>query len=164
MSKLSVEELLSYLETLSIVPEIQHHEPVYTMEDMERLNLSQRGPLCKNLFLRDAKGKQHFLVVVPEEKRMDLSTLAQKLGSSKLSFASAERLAKYLGLEQGSVTPLGILNDDSKSVTVVFDQDLSRSPRWGVHPNTNEATVWLSLQEMQTVVESHGNPCQTIGI
>lgn len=164
MSAIPVDELLEYLKGYSIVPEIMYHDPVYTMEDMDRLGISAHGPLCKNLFLRDAKGKNHFLVVVPEEKRVDLTALSEKLSSKKLSFASSDRLMKYLQLEPGSVTPLGILNDESHSVTVVLDRDLSRKEKWGVHPNINTATVWLSLKELQKIVEEHGNPLVTITV
>lgn len=67
--------------------------------------LGIKGSVCKNLFLRDAKGRQHFLVVLPGDRQADLGALAAALGSSKLSFASEERLMKHLGLTKGSVTP-----------------------------------------------------------
>ena len=75
------------------------------MEDMDRLGLPAKGILCKNLFLRDSKGKRHFLVTCDEAKKVDLKSLARQLGTGGLSFASEERLEKYLGLKQGSVTP-----------------------------------------------------------
>lgn len=86
-----------------------------------------------------------------------LRALAAQLESSKLSFASAERLEKYLGLKQGEVTPLGVLNDADAAVEVVFDRGLERFPCLGVHPNDNTATVWLSLADILRVVEGNGN-------
>ena len=80
--------------------------------------------MVKNLFLRDAKGKRHFLVVLDKDKRADLKALQEQLSCSKLSFASEERLKKHLGLSRGSVTPLGILNDAQGMVELVFDRDL----------------------------------------
>ena len=124
---------------------------------MDALGLTAKGEVCKNLFLRDAKGRRHFLVVVPGEARADLRALAAQLESSKLSFASAERLEKYLGLKQGEVTPLGVLNDADAAVEVVFDRGLERFPCLGVHPNDNTATVWLSLADILRVVEGNGN-------
>lgn len=78
--------------------------------------------MVKNLFLRDAKGKRHFLVVLDKDKRADLKALQEQLSCSKLSFASEERLKKHLGLSRGSVTPLGILNDAQGMVELVFDR------------------------------------------
>ena len=133
------------------------HEAVYTIEDIEKAGIEDKESICKNLFLRDAKGKEHFLVTVPGEKRVDLRVLAEKIGSSKLSFASPERLMKYLGVEPGSVSPLGALNDESRSVTVVFDEDLQGMDAVGVHPNDNTASVWLSFPALRGLIEEHGN-------
>ena len=149
--------IYSLLREKGISFEKLEHEAVYTMEDMDKAGITAKGTVCKNLFLRDAKGKNHFLVTVPEEKRVDLKNLAEKIGSTKLSFASADRLSKYLGVEQGCVSPLGVLNDESRSVTVVFDQELQCNDAIGVHPNDNTATVWLDFKALRRVIEEHGN-------
>ena len=154
---LGKEEIYHLLEEKGIAFEQLEHQAVYTMEDMDKAGITARGAVCKNLFLRDAKGKNHFLVTVPEEKRVDLKNLAEKIGSTKLSFASADRLSKYLGVEQGCVSPLGVLNDESKSVTVVFDQELQCNDAVGVHPNDNTATIWLDFKALRQVIEEHGN-------
>ena len=151
------QEVYGLLREKGVSFEKLEHEPVYTMEDMDTAGITAKGTVCKNLFLRDAKGKNHFLVTVPEEKRVDLKTLAEKIGSTKLSFASASRLSKYLGVEQGCVSPLGVLNDESGSVTVVFDQELQCNDAVGVHPNDNTATVWLDFKSLCRVIEEHGN-------
>ena len=104
------------LEQLKIKYEVVEHEPVHTMEDMDRLGLPQKGTLCKNLFLRDAKGKRHFLVTCDEKKTVDLKTLGRQLGAGNLSFASEDRLEKYLGLKQGSISPFGLMNDTEHAV------------------------------------------------
>ena len=150
-------EIYSLLEAKGIAFEKLEHEAVYTMEDMDKAGITAKGTVCKNLFLRDAKGKNHFLVTVPEEKRVDLKLLAEKIGSTKLSFASADRLAKYLCVEQGCVSPFGVLNDESRSVTVVLDQGLQFNDTIGVHPNDNTASVWLDFKSLRQVIEEHGN-------
>ncbi|MCH5349680.1 MAG: prolyl-tRNA synthetase associated domain-containing protein, partial [Oscillospiraceae bacterium] len=133
------------------------HEAVYTMEDMEKAGIVGKGTVCKNLFLRDAKGKTHYLVTIPEEKRVDMKSLAENIGSTKLSFASAERLTKYLGVEQGCVSPFGVLNDESQAVIVVFDNDLQNDKAVGIHPNDNTATVWLAFSDLHKIIKEHGN-------
>ena len=136
------------LEQLKIKYEVVEHEPVHTMEDMYRLGLPQKGTLCKNLFLRDAKGKRHFLVTCDEKKTVDLKTLGRQLGAGNLSFASEDRLEKYLGLKQGSVSPFGLMNDTEHAVEFFIDKDLSRCKSLGIHPLENTATVFLSFKDL----------------
>ena len=152
------QQIFDLLNTKGIPFEKLEHAAVYTMEEMDEIGVTGRGTVCKNLFVRDGKGKRHFLICVPEQTRVDLKTLARQLESSKFSFASAERLEKYLRVEQGCVSPLGVLNDESKSVTVVFDRALENDPAVGVHPNDNTATVWLRFADLKRVIEEHGNP------
>ena len=94
------EKVLEELEKLNIDYKEVKHTPVYTIEEMDALgNIFENAKICKNLFVRDQKGKRHFLVVLPEEKRAPLADIATKIGSTKLSFASPERLMKYLKLK-----------------------------------------------------------------
>lgn len=86
------DEIKQYLENKGIQYRILEHPAVYTMAEMEQLGIFREGRVCKNLFLRDQKGKQHFLVSLPEEKQVDLKDLGEKLGGQRLSFASEERL------------------------------------------------------------------------
>ena len=88
------------LDKMKIKYEVVEHEPVHTMEDMDRLGLPEKGTLCKNLFLRDSNGKRHFLVTADEKTKVDLKDLGRKLGAGSLSFASEDRFEKYLGLKQ----------------------------------------------------------------
>ena len=145
------------LAAMGIPYEQMEHPPVFTIEEMDALGINQKGVIAKNLFLRDSQGKRHFLVSIREDKTADLKVLQQRLGSSRLSFASAERLEKYLGLTKGSVSPLGVLNDQGCAVEVVFDRDLCGLPRLGVHPNENTATLFLQAEDVFKVVRQHGN-------
>ena len=116
-----IEETLQALEELGISGELVRHPAVFTIEEMERLGIALRGEVVKNLFLRDDKGRRHFLVLLPHDKAADLAALRTLLSSSKLSFASPERLMKYLGLTPGSVTVLGLLHEGAAPVEVCRD-------------------------------------------
>lgn len=151
------EDIYQMLRAKGICFESMEHPPVYTMEDMEQCHITDQGTVCKNLFLRDAKGKNHFLVTVPNAKQVNLKELAGQIGSTKLSFASAERLAKYLKVQQGCVSPFGILNDETRTVTFVADEDLRNDTAVGIHPNDNTASVWIAFHDLQTLIEDHGN-------
>ncbi len=149
-------DVVQKLKDLGVTFEMEEHEAVYTIEEMEELGLHKKGEICKNLFLRDAPGKRHFLVVLCQDKQADLKNLAAKLGSSRLSFASEERLQKHLGLTKGSVSPLGLLNEGSGAVELVFDRDLLSKPLVGVHPNDNTATVYLSFDDLREMLQGRG--------
>ena len=124
--------VLETLEKYHAQYELIEHEPMYTVEDIEKSGLWQHenGIGAKNLFLRDGSGKHHFLIVIREDKQADLKLVRNEIGSSRLSFASDERLDKYLKLKSGSVSPFGILNDDQREVAVFFDRDLKDYGIW----------------------------------
>lgn len=151
-------QVLERLNELGIVYELAEHRAVYTIEEMAATGIESMGEICKNLFLRDAKGKNHFLVLISGHKQANLNLIAEKLGSSKLGFASEERLMRYLGLTRGAVTPFGLINDTDKAVTVVLDSELAKRQRLGFHPNVNTATVFLSYAGLMRFIENCGNP------
>ena len=141
------------------------HNPVYTIEDMDALgNIFKGAKICKNLFVRDQKGKRHFLIVVPEEKRVPLSEISTKIGSTKLSFASEERLMKYLKLTPGSVTPLAVINDVTSEVEIILDEELKNEELLGVHPCINTATVLITPQNLEKFIKENNNKIKYINI
>ncbi|HIU71453.1 MAG TPA: prolyl-tRNA synthetase associated domain-containing protein [Candidatus Galloscillospira excrementipullorum] len=152
-----IEETLQALEELGISGELVRHPAVFTIEEMERLGIALRGEVVKNLFLRDDKGRRHFLVLLPHDKAADLAALRTLLSSSKLSFASPERLMKHLGLTPGSVTVLGLLHEGAAPVEVLVDEELMTRPLLGVHPCDNTATLWITPQQLSLFLSSRGN-------
>ena len=158
------EMVLATLDRLGIVYELTEHPAAYTIEDMEQFGVTHQGMVCKNLFLRDFKGKRHFLVIMPGNKRADLKRIAEQIGSSALSFASEKRLADVLGLTAGAVTPLGVINDREHKAEVVMDRDLAGAKRLGVHPNVNTATVWMSFDGLLAYVSHFGGKVTYISV
>ncbi|MCC9296281.1 prolyl-tRNA synthetase associated domain-containing protein [Clostridium sp. WLY-B-L2] len=158
------EKVFEKLNELNIKYEVTNHPAVFTIEEMDDLGITDKGDVCKNLFLRDEKGKRHFLVVLDKDKKADLKSLQKQLGSTRLSFASAERLDKYLKLKKGEVTPLGVINDINASVEVVFDKILIGKDKLGVHPNDNTATVWISFEDLKKLIEQNQNNIKYVTI
>lgn len=152
-----MEEVLKILKEKNINFELVEHEEVHTMEDMEKLGLFEKGIVCKNLFLRNSNGKMNFVVSCMNEKEINMAELSKKIGSTKLSFGSSERLEKFLKLKNGYVSPFGVINDDSTTVIFVFDKDLKDKPKVGFHPNTNTATIFLAFNDVKKLIENHGN-------
>ena len=151
-------QVIEKLQEAGVPFEVTEHAPVYTIDEMAAIfTAKDMKDVAKNLFLRDGAGKRHFLVVLREDKTADLKAIKAQLGSSRLSFASPERLMQYLGLTKGAVTPLGILNDQRHEVEILFDEDLKDRRRLGFHPCDNTATVWISFDNIKKVIESRGN-------
>jgi Ala-tRNA(Pro) deacylase len=149
--------VLEYLEKLDIAYTLHEHPPVNTVSEAEKYWGNIEGLHCKNLFLRDSKGNNHFLVVMASTKRADLKLLAEKIGSTKLGFASEKRLAAFLDLTPGSVTPFGLINDRDAAVKVVIDRDVVEADMVSFHPNENTATLTLSAVDFNTFLESLPN-------
>lgn len=152
-----MQEVINLLNEKNIQYDLIEHEEVHTMEDMDQLGLLEKGYVCKNLFLRDAKGKLHFVLSCHPDKNVKLDEVAKKLGTSRLSFGSPERLQKYLNLENGYVSPFGVINDESQSVIFVFDKEVEKQNKVGFHPNTNKATVFLNFKDVKKIIQDHGN-------
>ncbi|MFC2164877.1 prolyl-tRNA synthetase associated domain-containing protein [Acidobacteriota bacterium] len=133
------------------------HPPVFTVEEAEKHWDTITGAHCKNLFLRNKKGTRHYLVVVESRKQVDLRSLTGRLGADRLSFASPDRLMRFLGLEPGAVSPFGLINDKDNKVEVVVDRGLQEAKRVNFHPNVNTATVGLSYEDFEKFLEWCGN-------
>lgn len=147
------EEVYKYLDNLNIKYKKIEHKPVFTMEEMSSLNFEDINESVKNLFIRDDKKQNYYLILVSADKRVNLKELRKNLNLRPLTFASEEDLDKYLGLKKGSVTVLGILNDTEKKVKVLIDKDIKEFKEVGVHPNENTATIFLKLEDIEHILK-----------
>ncbi|MGO1819027.1 MAG: prolyl-tRNA synthetase associated domain-containing protein [Senegalia sp. (in: firmicutes)] len=161
---MQAEKVYQKLKDLSIPFEVIEHAPALTVEEMEAALPETDAQVCKNLFLRDQKGKQHYIVVMGKENAFNLKDFQTKQGLGKLSFASEKRLVKYLGVESGSVSPFGLINDSNDHVIAYIDKDLKQSERVGVHPNTNTATVTFTSSDFEKYIKSLDNDVYWIEI
>jgi Ala-tRNA(Pro) deacylase len=140
------------------------HPPVYTVEEAGRLVPTLPAAKTKNLFLRDKKGLRHFLVVVQADKRVDLKALPRVVGSNRLSFGSADRLKKYLGVEPGSVTLFAIFNDPSHAVELIVDESLWHSEAFQFHPLVNTSTLVISRENLKRFIAITGHEARLLDI
>jgi Ala-tRNA(Pro) deacylase len=158
MSVAEIERIvLDALDALGIPYVRLEHPPVATVEEAEKHWAGLKGTHCKNLFLRNYKGKRHYLVIAPVTRGIDLRRLTGLLGEDRLSFASPERLRRWLGVEPGSVSPFGLVNDETRGVEVVCDTALRSSAALGFHPNVNTATLEISLADFEKFLAWRGN-------
>ena len=142
-------DLLSRLDALGIVTTTVDHPAVFTVEESKRLRGDLLGGHTKNLFLKDKKGCL-WLVVTLEDRDVDLKALRKEIGATQLSFGKPDLLSKVLGLEPGSVTPFGVINDTDRHVTVILDKGLLAFDTVNFHPLTNTATTQISPEGLMT--------------
>ena len=156
------QQIYDYLQENSIWHEITEHKAVYNMAELAEVPCPYPEADAKNLFVRDDKKQNYYLITVKGEKRVNLKAFRKAQGTRNLSFASAKDLMERLGLIPGAVTPLGVLNDETRSVKVFLDQDFLQEPGLvGVHPNENTATVWLKAEDLIRIIREHGNEVVT---
>ena len=149
-------ETCQYLTDHGVSYELTEHQAVYSMGELGSVELPYPEWDAKNLFVRDDKKRNYYLISVRGDKRVDLKEFRRLHGLRPLSFASAEELMSILGLIPGAVTPLGLLQDMERRVRLYLDAEFS-GHLIGVHPNDNTATVWLSADDLAALLREHGN-------
>ena len=145
------------LATLGITAERYEHAAVYTCEEAERAVPDTGAVHTKNLFLRDKRGRRHVLLVTTCAKSVNLRAFTDQVDADNLSFASPDRLARYLGVTPGSVTLLGLATDAAHVVELYIDEDVWRAPRIHAHPLVNTATLVLSHDDVVRFLEHTGH-------
>ncbi len=152
------EELLARLEELGIEARLHRHPPVRTVEEAQARKGDLPGAHTKNLFLRDKKGRM-WLVVALHDRDVDLKALAPVLGArGRLSFGSAERLMRHLGVEPGAVSAFAVLNDRAGEVGVALDEGLRELETWNAHPLDNRLTLALPGSDVVRFLRDHDHP------
>ena len=140
------EKVLQLLNELDIKYELYKHPPVPTVEDALPYWDNIDATHCKNLFFRNHKGNRHYLVILKHNRKLNIRDLEQRLKQGKISFASPQRMERYLGLSGGSVSVFGLINDEENHVHLFLDDGLKSADKISFHPNENNATVVISDQ------------------
>ena len=155
-------ELYSLLEELAISFDYHEHPPLATINDAVIHWKDYNSGRCKNIFFRNHKGDKHYLVILEHLRQLNIHDLEKRLRQGKLTFASDQRLKKHLGLEPGSVSPFGLINDKEKNVHLFIDEKLNESDRLAFHPNVNTATLVISKTDFLRFLDSTGNTYEFI--
>lgn len=155
------QDIYRLLEETGVSFQVTEHPAVFNMAELSRIQIPHPEADAKNLFVRDDKKSKYYLISVLGEKRMDLKEFRRIHHTRPLSFASPEELRAKLGLAPGSVTPLGLLNDETREIPLFLDSDFRRAPGLiGVHPNDNTATVLLRTDDLVSLLKNAGHPVE----
>lgn len=155
-------DLYALLHELEISYKQYEHAPVFTCDQAYAALPHSPAVQTKNIFLRDKRGRRHLLLVTTCEKAVDIKRFAEQSEADRLSFASPERLMKYLGVEPGSVTVLGLIHDSTNAVELYIDADVWKTPEWRCHPLTNSATLVISRPDIEKLLARTGHTPQVI--
>lgn len=165
------QQIYHFLNDRHIDFEITEHEAVFNMTELGRVDVPYPGRDAKNLFVRDDKKQNYYLITVKGNKRVDLKAFKKEHGTRHLSFASADDLLDLMKLTPGAVTPLGLLSSDPAKIQFFLDQDFLDTDSKekgagiiGVHPCDNTATVWLKTTDLIKLIKEHGNPTTIINL
>lgn len=157
------EALFQRLDSLGISYQTHEHPPLFTVEDSKALRGELPGGHCKNLFFRDKK-KSMWLVVTYEDRKIDIKSLGKLLGGARLSFGSADRLIRVLGVVPGGVTPFALINDKEQEVTVVLDKDMMEEELLNYHPLSNAMTTAIKPADLLTFIADCGHTPQIVDL
>lgn len=141
-----------YLDGLHVEYERVDHEAAMTMEVCEEIDKVLDAAICKNLFLCNRQETEFYLLLMPGDKKFKTKDLSAQIGSSRLSFAKDEYLEKYLDLTPGSVSVMGLINDEEKKVHLIVDEDVLREEYIGFHPCINTSSIRFRTRDLMGVI------------
>ncbi len=152
------QDIYDLLSEKGIWYEVTEHPAVFNMEELEAIELPYPDADAKNLFIRDDRRRNYYLITVKGDQRVDLKQFRKRFETRPLSFVQPDELMSILGLIPGAVTPFGLLNDEENKAALYIDRTFREgSGLVGVHPNDNTATVWIKTDDLIRIISEHGN-------
>jgi len=138
-----------FLDGLGIEYErVDHHDaPAMTMEACEEIDKTMGVVMCKNLFLCNQQKTMFYLLLMPADKPFKTKEITKQIGSARLSFAGPEFMLKYLDIEPGAVSLMGLINDTENGVRLLVDEDLMKEEYLGCHPCVNTASIKIKTSD-----------------
>lgn len=137
-----------FLDKLNIEYERIDHEELNTMAACEEVDKLLGATICKNLFLCNSQKTNFYLLMMPGDKKFITKELSAQIGSARLSFASPEFMKRFLDITPGSVSVMGLMNDNDKQVRLLVDEEVLRGEYIGCHPCINTASLKLKTEDL----------------
>lgn len=137
-----------FLDRLGIPYERTDHEPANTMEACNRIDAVLGVLICKNLFLCNRQRTSFYLLMMPGDKKFKTKELSHQINSARLSFAEPEEMLKYLDIEPGAVSIMGLMNDTEHAVQLLIDEDVLRGEELGCHPCVCTSSLKLRTRDV----------------
>ena len=137
-----------FLDKLGIEYMRTDHEPANTMEACNEIDAVLGVLICKNLFLCNRQKTKFYLLMMPGDKKFKTKELSSQINSARLSFAESEDMLKYLDIEPGAVSVMGLMNDKDHTVKLLIDEDVLKDEYIGCHPCVNTASLKMRTDDV----------------
>ena len=141
------------------------HEAAMTMEACAAIDEALDATICKNLLLCNRQCTAFYLLMIPGSKTFKTSVLSKQIGSSRLSFADAEYMERFLDITPGSVSVLGLMNDHDHRVELLIDEDVLNGEFIGCHPCINTSSLRLKTSDlMEKIIPAMGHTPRIVSL
>lgn len=139
--------VINKLNEMNISFEEVKHKAVWTTEEADEVIKDKTGVPSKTLFLAGKKDRRFYLIIMDDNKRLDLKALGEKL-NDRLHFGNEKQLLNKLGLVPGMVSLFGLINNDEHDIEIYIDEELLDENIITFHPNDNTSTLFISIDDM----------------
>lgn len=158
-------KVYDFLDDLGVCYERIDHSPAMTMEICQEIDRVLGAMICKNLFLCNRQQTSFYLLLMPADKPFKTKDLSAQIGSSRLSFASAEHMEKYLDITPGSVSIMGLMNDTENTVKLLIDEDVLKAEFFGCHPCINTSSLKIKTADLtEKIIPALNHGMQTVNL
>ena len=158
-------KVYDFLDELGIEYQRVDHDVADTMEVCEEIDKVLGAMICKNLFLCNRQQTVFYLLLMPGDKPFKTKDLSAQIESSRLSFASAENMEKYLDITPGSVSVMGLMNDREKAVNLLIDEDVLKAEFFGFHPCINTSSIKIKTADLlDKIIPALAHPMKTVSL
>ena len=139
------------------------HEEANNMEACNVIDAVLGVVICKNLFLCNRQKTNFYLLMMPGDKKFKTKELSSQIGSARLSFADPEDMLKYLDIEPGAVSIMGLMNDKDHAVKLLIDEDVLKGEYIGCHPCVCTSSLKMRTEDIiHTFLPATGHSWQTV--
>ena len=152
-----------FLDSLGIEYKRTDHEPANNMEACNVIDAVLGVLICKNLFLCNRQKTSFYLLMMPGNKKFKTKELSSQINSARLSFAEPEDMLKYLDIEPGAVSIMGLMNDKEHAVQLLIDEDVLKGDELGCHPCVCTSSLKMKTEDViQKFLPATGHDYMTV--
>lgn len=155
------EKVYEILKEMNIQYELIEHPEVFTIEEARKYT-NEEG--IKNLFLTNKKKNKFFLVIINDEKKMDIKKFEETIGEKRIKFAKDKYLEEKMQTKPGAVSIFGLLNNEEKDIKIYLDTDITKKEKVTFHPNNNTKTIIFKTEDMYRFLDELGYDYKFISI
>ena len=156
------QQVANKLQELGIPFDVVEHPPAFTTEQADSYIEGIEGVRTKSMFLTNKKKTQYYLLIMDDQKTLDMDLFKDLVSANRIRMASADSLFEKMQLPPGTVSPFGLLNNEEKDVQVYFDKEIIGEERMTFHPNTNEKTIFVSTRDLFKFLQDLGYSYQVL--